>query len=136
LCPVAGGPAVFKARAMMVLFNDTLVFYDDSLCAAQGYAYRLAQDQIDSTFEIEKCVVYTNPSQSTFTVFTGISNIDELKILTVYNALGQVVITKSEAANQIVLDFATNVLAQGIYILQIHFPTIGTTEYKKLIYAK
>ena len=127
---------MFKARAMMVLFNDMLVFYDDSLCAAQGYASRLAQDQIDSTFEIEKCVVYPNPSQSTFTVFTGISNIDETKFLTVYNALGQVVITKSEAANQIVLDFATNALAQGIYILQIHFATIGTTEYKKLIYAK
>jgi len=136
LCPVAGGPAVYKARAMMTLFNDTLDFQDDSLCALQGYAYRLAQEQTDSILEISQIIVYPNPSQSTFTVFTGISNIDELKILTVYNALGQVVITKSEAANQIVLDFATNALAQGIYILQIHFPTIGTTEYKKLIYAK
>jgi hypothetical protein len=136
LCPVAGGPAVFKARAMKVLFNDMLVFYDDSLCAAQGYSYRLAQNQTDSTQEISQIFVYPNPSQSTFTVYTGTQHIEELKVLNVYNALGQFVLTKRERGNQVVLDFASAGLAKGVYTLHFSIPNIGLTQYKKLVYAR
>jgi hypothetical protein len=80
--------------------------------------------------------VYPNPSQSSFTVFTGMRNMDELKELSVYNALGQIVLTKRETGNQIILDFSSNHLALGIYTLQIHFSSTGRKEYKKLIYAR
>jgi hypothetical protein len=63
-------------------------------------------------------------------------NMDELKELSVYNTLGQVVLTKRETGNQIILDFSSNNLAQGIYTLQIYFPSTGHKEIKKLIYAK
>jgi hypothetical protein len=121
---------------MMTLFNDTLDFQDDSLCALQGYAYRLAQNQTDSTQEISQIIVYPNPSQSTFTVYTGIQNIEELKVLIVYNALGQVVLSKKESGNQIVLDFASAGLAKGVYTLHVAIPVIGRAEYKKLVYAR
>jgi len=131
----SGGPAVYKARAMLALFNDTIVFYDDSLCTEQGYAYRLSQDPADSTVENEKCIVYPNPSKSAFTVFTGTQSIDEIKVLTVYNTLGQAILSQSATGNRIVVDFQAKALAQGIYTLQIHFPAAGRTEYQKLIYA-
>lgn len=120
----------------MTLFNNTTDFQNDSLCAAQGYAYRLAQEQTDSTQIEGNCIVYPNPSQSSFTVFTGMRNMDELKELSVYNALGQIVLTKRETGNQVILDFSSNHLAQGIYTLQIHFSSTGRKEYKKLIYAR
>jgi len=63
-------------------------------------------------------------------------NIEELKLLIVYNALGQVVLSKKESGNQIVVDFASAGLAKGVYTLQISIPVIGRTEYKKLVYAR
>ncbi len=136
LCPVAGGPAVYKARAMLTLFNDTLVFYDDSLCSEQGYAYRMAQQHSDSTETLEECIVYPNPSKSVFMVYTGSKGIDEIKELILFNSLGQIVLRKRDSGNQFLLDFMNNELAQGIYTLQISFPFNGRIEYKKLVYAK
>ncbi len=113
-----------------------MAFYDDSLCAAQGYAYRLAQYQTDSTQGISQIIVYPNPSQAMFTVYTGTQHIEALKILHVYNALGQVVLTKKASGSQVVLDFAAEGLAKGVYTLHISIPSAGITEYKKLIYAR
>ncbi len=56
--------------------------------------------------------------------------------LPVYNTLGQLVLTKKERGNQLVLDFASEGLAKGVYTLHINIPAVGLSEYKKLIYAR
>ena len=35
-CPFAGGTAVYRARGMYELINDSIVYDDDAVCLAQG----------------------------------------------------------------------------------------------------
>lgn len=45
-CPYSGGKAVYMARGLVALFNDTIMYEDESNCLLQGY-YRLQNVQPD-----------------------------------------------------------------------------------------
>lgn len=138
LCPLAGGPAVFRARAMMLSYNDSIVFNDDSLCAAQGYAYKLALEVEDSTIErvYDQVLVFPNPTNGIFNVYTGTSTAGEMKKILVYNVQGQLVMNTFGAQNKFTLDFSNDLLSSGLYLVEVYFKDTGRVEHKKILYAR
>jgi len=61
LCPALGGKAVYKARSLYALLNDSIYFDDDSLCVSQSVMFRLQENQNQA--EILKAIekIYPNP---------------------------------------------------------------------------
>lgn len=59
LCPYEGGRAVYLARAMVALFNDTIVFNDSTACVQAWHHYRKLEK--DTGVGI-KVLLFPNPA--------------------------------------------------------------------------
>jgi hypothetical protein len=62
LCPALGGKAVYKARSLYTLLNDSIYFDDDSLCVSQSVMFREQDTEtLHQSFELQ-AKVYPNPT--------------------------------------------------------------------------
>jgi len=73
LCLALGGSAVYMARSIVVLFNDSLAFDDDSLCVLQNVLLRQANDTASVHETRNKIQVYPNPTQDLIYIEFGIA---------------------------------------------------------------
>ncbi|MBK8846467.1 MAG: hypothetical protein IPO27_08000 [Bacteroidetes bacterium] len=84
-CPLAGGTAVFKARAMLQAINDTLAYNDRDICNSVGITLR----QLPKTEIIKPtAVVYPNPANESVTVVVN-AGIECAANFELINKLGQ-----------------------------------------------
>jgi hypothetical protein len=89
LCPALGGSAVYMARSIVVLFNDTLAFDDDSLCIAQGVWLRQAGNSNEATSNVEKGIgVYPNPTNDVL-YFTFDETDEDSYMLEIFDMFGK-----------------------------------------------
>lgn len=116
LCPALGGKAVFKARALLALVNDTAFYNDDDLCLSQGVLYRNSQFETQAA-KTDRFKVYPNPTSSMITIYDTIEN--ETKIIEIFNSLGQLLGRYQSLDNFTQLTLPFNQISQGIYCIRI-----------------
>lgn len=125
ICPQAGGPAVYRARALYITVNDTIV-YNDSLVCREANFFRESQEEWEQKAAIKvkkddlSVYLYPNPAKDKLMVlFNG--DIDAGKI-EIYNLTGAIVATfniNKSSKNQ---ELDISPMAEGYYL--IHF-TLG-----------
>ena len=114
-CPLAGGTAVFKARAMLQAINDTTIYNDRDICNSVGITLR----QLNKT-EIAKptASVFPNPANESVTVVVN-AGADCAVIFELTNKLGQPIALFNLSDKPMPFTFSTNALTAGIYTYQI-----------------
>ena len=113
MCPALDGSAVYKARSIHVLFNDTIDYDDELTCLQAGVQFRIAQEKNRTAYKVK---IFPNP---TFDViwFDGLAEIEGAINLQITNMLGEQVL------NSILLPTQKNIniqnLAAGVYGIKL-----------------
>jgi hypothetical protein len=81
-CPMAGGNAVFRARAMLALVSNKIYFNDRVLCNQAGIAYK-QQENKKSKFKL-----YPNPASDKITIEYEMVKDSHARLI-ITNAIGQ-----------------------------------------------
>lgn len=115
-CPYAGGPAVYNARAMLELVNDTLEYYDDAVCLQSGI-YRIMQESMTVTPVFDFKLI-PNPASQQVTVELNFTNEEAVKF-EIRNVLGGLVKEVSIDKGVRTIVFSVNQFEQGIYFVRV-----------------
>jgi hypothetical protein len=138
ICPMAGGKAIFRARALYNLLNDTIVYNDSLVCRQAGY-FRQSQEELMPQLPPKETInevsfnLYPNPGKDKlFINFEG-DNIQD-GVIAFYNALGdRVAVHNIKKENKLTELDITN-LAQGYYL--VTFTSKNFSENKRFIKLK
>jgi hypothetical protein len=128
-CPVSGGLAVFKARALLSLFSPNLHFDDRQLCESSG-GIRLQSNSPTKTTHYK---VYPNPAMNEVTVEYKLSEKGEAWF-TIYSTSGQTVSQKELAIGHPSTIVNTESLRPGVY--QYSITSTSETQHGKLVIIK
>ncbi|MBS1546300.1 MAG: T9SS type A sorting domain-containing protein [Bacteroidetes bacterium] len=115
-CPMEGGNAVYQARSMYRLINDTVFFDDQLICLQHGIIVKSIRQQ-----DPNRTGVIPNPAKDRATLMME-QPLDNPGTFVLYNMLGTVVFHLDVAANAFRTDFSTTGIAQGMY----HYRVIST----------
>ena len=108
-CPMLGGNAVFKARSLYGLIDDTYSFDDSLLCAPFGIdVKRLTTQRINSVS------VMPNPASDEATLVFA-QELNEPGILIMYDAMGAEVLRSGIPRRTMLVAFSTATLAPALY---------------------
>ena len=110
-CPLSGGEAVLRARAMLTLIDESPVAYDDDDLCGVGWRGE-EQDQKNQSSSILR--VYPNPADNELTIeyhFIG----DTGRLLLFYNAYGQLVKEVSLPASGGKANILVKNMTAGVY---------------------
>jgi hypothetical protein len=110
-CPLAGGPAVHRARSLYMLINPDMVYNDELTCLQNGWLLRLAKDNLK--FPVG---VYPNPASSEVTITYSLTNDQSLQIVDQLGRINKQIFLSSKENN-----ITTNIsnLSNGIYNLRL-----------------
>jgi hypothetical protein len=122
-CPLAGGDAVYEARALVQHFTG--IQYDDTQLCQNAHDRRNLEQSNSS--EASNFVVYPNPAsgQLNWAPFAG----KETRIIRLINALGQVVLQKQTSDS--FLDVQN--VPEGMYVLQIVTQGVHPEYFRALV---
>jgi hypothetical protein len=125
ICPQAGGPAVYRARALYITVNDTIEYHDSLVCRQANF-FRESQEQWEQKAEIKikkddlNIYLFPNPAQDKLMLlFKG--DIDAGKI-EIYDLTGAIVATHNLSKSSSNKELDISLMAEGYYL--IHF-TLG-----------
>ena len=96
-CPYYGGEAVYRARAMLYLINDTLQYNDDANCLLYGFYKTGVTDSTLTTSE--RIEVKPNPASDYVSIEVGCKE-NDMYVADIINATGQKVLTKTLICNE------------------------------------
>ncbi len=123
-CPMVGGNAVFRARALYSLIDDSQDFDDPLLCLQQGIIVRNMQEA-----QSNAVAVVPNPARDEASlVLTEAWNAQGTLI--VYNTLGMEVLKHTVPANTMRYAFSTGSLAPAVYHFQVIAPSGAMNQGK------
>jgi len=121
LCPLAADPAVYRARDMYALINDTLQYSDSTVCAFAGYFRESTNVLYPALTKKENHSNYfkalPNPA-SERVLFTFKAN-DSTSDLTIYNLSGNIIYSTVLNANTNQLSIDISNFVKGVYIAHI-----------------
>ncbi|HNF40653.1 MAG TPA: T9SS type A sorting domain-containing protein, partial [Bacteroidia bacterium] len=123
-CPYYGGEAVYRARAILELYNDSLIYNDDAICLQYGiYKQGVIAD------ENKNSVIIVKPNPANEYVFVKIiCNSDEKFNIQIVDAYGRIVCKENLSCNK-ENKIITRELSQGVYTLLVK-TTKGNKTYK------
>jgi len=132
LCPLLGGDAVFKARSLLALFNDSLIFDDVDICYQSGYSYRIAgQDEIKNN---PKLILFPNPVKHVLNIEIKNLAIENEYDVFVFNNMGALVTQLKRSSISFSVDCNQINLSSGLYFIEIR--TANESFRERFIYAK
>ncbi|MBK8416500.1 MAG: T9SS type A sorting domain-containing protein [Bacteroidetes bacterium] len=111
-CPLAGGNAVFKARAILSLLNDELVYDDINICLQAGIILR----QISKT---PTASLYPNPANNSVTLVYELPEVSTAEFL-LFNSVGMLQLKQQMKIDITQMSFSTEQLAPGVYHYQVN----------------
>lgn len=114
-CPLAGGPAVYRARALLGIIDDTIEYTDELTCAQYGYARKAF---VSKNNDIAKIRVIPNPANEYIEVRLKDPEEGICKI-SIQNAQGLKIFTGQFICNQSKYTIFTNSFATGVYTLSV-----------------
>jgi len=125
-----GGKAVYEARSLFYLFNDTVYFNDSLLCAQKGISFRKGSESEN----VVSMSIFPNPNNGLFSakILNSTVRIVHYKI---YNLLGKVIVSKNTNENEIQIDLNSLNIANGLYIIEA-IDENNKTYRKELSYEK
>ncbi len=110
-CPLAGGNAVFKARSILSLINDELVYDDINICLQAGIILRQIPKKPTAH-------LYPNPANSSVTLVYELPENTEAEFQ-LFNSMGQHQLSFELIQGNTTLTFSTGSLKPGIYQYRI-----------------
>ncbi len=113
-CPVAGGQAVFRARALLALVNPNQHYDDREICEPFG-GIRIQNNSNSSALF---CKVYPNPAMNSVTLEISDNNLGKVEF-SLMNATGQKLLSKSLPEGQKSFIFNIASFDPGVYQYQI-----------------
>ncbi|HRF15076.1 MAG: T9SS type A sorting domain-containing protein [Bacteroidia bacterium] len=131
-CPQSGGMAVYVARSLVALFNDTIVYDDDNVCLQQGY-FRLAQKENKKSIPSDIAII-PNPADEMTQIILSKKQEGVCKV-SITDAYSKSVYTKEFDCKTQHLTISTKGLVQGIYFVEIKING-STVKTAKLIIAR
>jgi hypothetical protein len=131
LCPLSGGVAVYIARSLLFLYNDTIYFDDEALCAVPPA--RLAAPENAEWQKESGMKVYPNPNRGQFAVeFSSAAQ----RTIQLYNVLGQRVYSVRTGEQMLKLDIGTTPISYGLFLLEAIDEESNKVYKSKFIYEK
>jgi len=121
ICPQAGGPAVYGARALYMTVNDTIE-YNDSLVCRQVNFFRESQERWEQKSVIKakkenlSVYLYPNPAKDKLYVNFEGDNLQD-GVIHFYNALGDRVSSFKIKKDTKITELDIVNLAQGYYLV-------------------
>lgn len=113
-CPMLGGNAVFKARSLYWMIDDSHHFDDQLLCLPHGIIVKSLAEPLPNTVSI-----IPNPTSEEATlVLSGM--LDEAGMVVVYDAVGKEVLHIRLPAETLRVPFSTSGLAPALYHYRVH----------------
>jgi hypothetical protein len=114
-CPFVGGGAVERARSMIAMINDSIIYNDDYTCLQSGI-YRIGRYTVSEKIN-DEIIIQPNPACDYITITAKSINAENCKI-EVTNNLHQVVLSKQlNCNNQERIDISK--INQGLYAVKI-----------------
>ncbi len=113
-CPVSGGQAVFRARAILALVNPNQHYDDRDICEPFG-GIRIKNN---SNSKLLACKVYPNPAMNSVTLEISDNNLGKVEF-SLMNATGQKLLSKSLPEGQKSFIFNIASFDPGVYQYQI-----------------
>jgi hypothetical protein len=115
-CPLINGDVVYRSRAVVRIYNDSVLYDDYEICMAAGYEYKSAKQKPKETKPY--CSLVPNPSSDyTQLVFSTVPEADMTLYMT--NLQGQVVFTDKITVNAGEYKMSTKKYANGIYLIRL-----------------
>ncbi len=121
-CPAAGGPAVIRARAMLALVNDTIVYDDENACLLAGIYREVPVEVINFKYEL-----IPNPAneQVTLRVLTEQKGFCSIEITNILGTKVWETKVDCEKAEHII---HTHQLNPGTYLIKVRFEDYERVE--------
>lgn len=116
-CPMVGGNAVFRARALYNLIDAAQDYDDELLCLQHGIIVKSLKQPNSATLH-----VIPNPATDEATLVLD-QVLDEAGTLLVFDALGAEVIRQPIPIEQLRVPFSTTLLSPALY----HYKVFGNT---------
>lgn len=132
LCPTLGGKAVYMARSLNFLWNDTISFNDTELCNAVGQVFRQAKPSISTNYNGLR--IYPVPSNGLLKIESK-NHTSTIINLSIYNLMGQKLMSFTANSNSVELDLNKFNLSSGIYTAQVTYEN-NKTENGRFLYEK
>ncbi len=129
-CPLAGGNAVYLARGLYAITNDT-TYDDQELCLQAGINYKRG-DKIQDVNNGIQFKVYPNPANTTVTISWEFTS-DEIARYSIVNSLGQQLLTNFFKLADKSITFDTSNILPGVYELNISIPGKSDDKMKLII---
>jgi hypothetical protein len=129
-CPMAGGPAVFRARALYALVDDKIMFDDFKICNSAGIQLKKAKDAAAGQGTFFK--LYPNPANDKATLEYDISGTETVKF-ELMNATGQELIKVNLKGGKLSYTFSTKDLKPAVYHYRVIISSKGVENGKLII---
>lgn len=128
-CPSAGGPAVFKARTLVLLVNDSITYDDVKACVQLGIL-RMSNNSVSSTKK-HSFIVSPNPASTEVYFY-----LDQLQLenytLKVINNMGAIIFQSEYKSILNSMSLSILNYPQGVYTIQLK-PEAGEIMTEKLV---
>jgi len=114
-CPYSGGPAVYQARSLAVMINDTLDFNDAAICSQTGIFKESNGEKITDDKKVQ---IIPNPANDLIEIIIG----HELKancVIKVFDVLGNEAISLQFDCKLKSHNISVRNLRQGIYFVSV-----------------
>ncbi|HNG85310.1 MAG TPA: T9SS type A sorting domain-containing protein, partial [Bacteroidia bacterium] len=131
-CPQSGGMAVYVARSLVALFNDTIVYDDDNVCLQQGY-FRRAHKANKKSIPYDITIV-PNPADESTQIILNKKQEGVCKV-NITDAYSKCVYNNEFDCKTQQLTVSTKWLVQGIYFVEIKISG-STVKTAKLIITR
>lgn len=122
-CPTSGGKSVFIARIFVSLFNDSIYYDDENVCAALGYFRN--HKPVQSINTIADFIISPNPAND-YVDITLVNNTKGVQYLNFFNSKGSLVnsvLINNESSTS---RFDISKLNPGVYSLKLN----GSDNFK------
>ncbi len=113
-CPLAGGVAVYRARAMLFLINGYAVYNEKEICNRAGIEMRKGQENIDRKFSL-----YPNPTNKSVTVTYTLPK-DCQATLEIIDAFGKLILIKEISVESNTLQLSTESFTAGTHTVTVN----------------
>gem|GEM_PF-1228154 len=130
-CPLAGGQAVYKARALYALTDKKEFFNNFAICEAAGYAMRKAVTTKSKLPIAGTIKIYPNPASESATLEYNLPGVDEVQ-LTLMGITGQLIKVEIIKGDKGAHTFSTKDMKPGVYQYKVS-SSAGNTFGKLII---
>ncbi len=113
-----GGKAVFRARNLIWMLDETLTFNDEAACQAIGI-HKESQSQ-DNRIKNASFLIQPNPANETVNIVFGEMELGS-SLITIKDITGRIMFNQVISNSSLSLEINTSLFDQGIYLVELNY---------------